>query len=395
MAIDGGVIVSHSKTNASGFPSESADVIVYIPGSRWADVPGTDRRLATALGAKVPVLWVDPPFSMLTHRRAASDRLRAGVDTVAPGVTRLQVLGMPGASRPVLSTLAQLHHGRAIRSALRSWGATARATIVASPRERFPRNVPGVRLLYVTDDWVAGAGMMGLSARRVARQLQVNLASADRVAAVSPDLGAELGRLHRTPVEVLANGCDDVPQQVASATMPMPAAVLLGQLNERLDISLLEAVRDAGTPLVVVGPRTDRVAETGVALDRLLASDGVTWRGALPSAELPGELARMGVGLTPYADTPFNRASFPLKTLEYLASGLPVVSTDLPSVRWLNTDLIDIATGPADFAVKVREALEGPLNPLERERRIAFARTHSWQARAEQVLTLVDKTRQQ
>jgi teichuronic acid biosynthesis glycosyltransferase TuaH len=97
----------------------------------------------------------------------------------------------------------------------------------------------------------------------------------------------------------------------------------------------------------------------------------------------------MGVGLTPYADTDFNRASFPLKTLEYLANGLPVVSTDLPAVRWLDTDLIEVGTGPEDFASKVREVLSRPFDEAERARRIAFARRHSWTARAEQLLAIL------
>ena len=57
--------------------------------------------------------------------------------------------------------------------------------------------------------------------------------------------------------------------------------------------------------------------------------------------------------MTPYAESPFNRASFPLKTLEYLAAGLGVVSTDMPSARWLNTSLISLQSEPHDFALAV------------------------------------------
>ena len=62
----------------------------------------------------------------------------------------------------------------------------------------------------------------------------------------------------------------------------------------------------------------------------------------------------------PYRDTPFNRGSFPLKTLEYLAAGRAVVATDLPAIRWLNTDLISVATTPAAFADHVARLASEP-----------------------------------
>ncbi len=82
----------------------------------------------------------------------------------------------------------------------------------------------------------------------------------------------------------------------------------------------------------------------------------MAWVGRRAFEELPAYLRLMNVGLTPYTDTPFNRASFPLKTLEYLAAGLPVVSTDLPATRWLNTDLVRIADSQSDFVSAVLDA---------------------------------------
>lgn len=366
------------------------EMIVYLAGGRWSDIPGTDRRLATALAERVPVLWVDPPYSLATRRsRGGAEVNRAGLSTVAPGVTRLQTRVPPGASRPGMRALTKAILERSIRSAIRASEGTVAAVILASPRSGFPPGVGGVRVFYVTDDWIAGAGMMGLPETRIVADLERNARAADVVAAVSPDLADRLASQLGLRVLVLANGCDPVASDDVCAARSDAAAGLVGQLNERLDIAVLEAVRAGGTPLVIIGPRTERQPQARVALDQLLTADGVTWHGELPSTELPGHLARLGVGLTPYADTDFNRASFPLKTLEYLANGLPVVSTDLPAVRWLDTDLIEVGTGPEDFASKVREVLSRPFDPTERARRIAFARTHSWTARAEQLLALI------
>ena len=90
----------------------------------------------------------------------------------------------------------------------------------------------------------------------------------------------------------------------------------------------------------------------------------------------------MDVGLVPYRDSPFNRGSFPLKTLEYLAAGRGVVATDLPAIRWLNTDLISVAVAPAAFADLVADLAAEPRTPALLARRRAFAVEHSWAQRA-------------
>ncbi|KQR73248.1 hypothetical protein ASF98_22505 [Arthrobacter sp. Leaf337] len=232
--------------------------------------------------------------------------------------------------------------------------------------------------------------MMGLSGRFVHRTLRRNLRDANIAAAVSPHLAESLEVSftgHQAPVVVLPNGCD------LRKTIPLPVdrshkAVLVGQLNERLDMDLLDAVKDAGVPLLVIGPRTERDPETGRRLDLLLASENVTWLGELPATELGQHLAAAGVGLTPYADTAFNRASFPLKTLDYLAAGIPVVATDLPAVRWLNTELVTVGSGPEGFAKRVQQALARPHDPVAEERRRHFAGLHTWETRANQLLEM-------
>ena len=115
----------------------------------------------------------------------------------------------------------------------------------------------------------------------------------------------------------------------------------------------------------------------------------VRWVGSKPFSALPGYLRLIDVGLTPYADTAFNRASFPLKTLEYLAAGRAVVATPLPANDWLGTDLITVAADPAAFAAEVAARLGTPRSAELVERRRAFARRHSWARRAETMADLL------
>ena len=71
----------------------------------------------------------------------------------------------------------------------------------------------------------------------------------------------------------------------------------------------------------------------------------------------------------------------PLKVREYLAAGLPVVSSDIPEVR--KVGLCKLATSTEDFVRKVDECLaEGKGPSRERAERILH---ESWEAKVEEI----------
>jgi teichuronic acid biosynthesis glycosyltransferase TuaH len=115
----------------------------------------------------------------------------------------------------------------------------------------------------------------------------------------------------------------------------------------------------------------------------------VRWVGQKQYTELPGYLRAIDVGLVPYTDSPFNRGSFPLKTLEYLAAGRAVVATSLPATLWLQTSLIKVADDPAAFADAVDRSLMEPRTPQIFDARQAFAQQHSWAQRSRAFIDLM------
>ncbi len=369
-------------------------VVMYVPGSRWDDIRGTDYHLATAISGVERVLWVDPPLPLhhFSSRNGLSLRHPWAVTEVETGITVLRSLSIPFFTRRGFSRVAGKLQRMAIRSALKAVSAVPTATILSSPISEFPMKNSGVNVLYVTDDWLSGASMMGLSKRRIAGILDRNLASAKIVAAVSPYLAAAIAALAPAgaAVEVIPNGCRAATTESGPSVQRTRSAALIGQLNERLDMDVLEAVLSAGTPITVIGPRTDRDPRLGQRLDDFLASPSVTWLGTLPASDLGPHLAAAGVGLTPYADNEFNRSSFPLKTLDYLAAGIPVVATDLPAVQWLDTDLVSIGATAQEFSQKVQAVLEASPNPTRESDRKRFAAQHTWQARSAGLLKLID-----
>jgi teichuronic acid biosynthesis glycosyltransferase TuaH len=386
---------------APGQPTRN--VLVYLAGTEWDGVEGTDRRLVLELAKALPVLWVDPPQSAAKQRWwGVGAKPQEKVDVVADGICRLRVFTVPGTTRAVLRSIAAAQVRSHLRRVIGQSGHRVAMVVLASPEARFPRGArTSRRLLYLTDDWSAGASMMGLSRSRTERLTRLNAARADVVAAVSPDLLSKVGQAARSSADLLLlpNGCNpdlftnpDQPGERDLAVLAQlpdrPFAILVGQLNERLDLTAVLGVAQEGVPVVVVGPRTERSAATTVELDALLAHPNVTWLGRQDPGLLPVLIRAAAVGLTPYVDNEFNRASFPLKTLEYLAGGIAVVATDLPSARWLNSDLVTIVHSRNGMASAVKELVSSYPSADVRlvERRQAVARQHSWGVRSEALL---------
>ncbi len=371
--------------------SRANRIFVYIAGNRWENVEGTDHRLATALAEDIPVLWVDPPLA--AHRALNRDArpLVRGTElqNVAPGVTRLRWLFFPGATRKPVAPLTSAALAGVIGRSLKVIGSSPVAVMCTSPVMTIPDGVSGTKILYVTDDWISGADLMGLSPSLIRKNLARNLQRADITLAVSPHLVNTLNQESGQRVEagLLPNGCV-LPAKAAKGSRSRTAA-LVGTLNERLDIALLEKLAESGISLLVIGPRTDKDPTVGARLDSFLASDRVRWLGKLPAASLPGYLANVSVGLTPYVGSEFNRASFPLKTLDYLAAGLPVVATDLPAVRWLDSEDVAVAKDHTEFLNLVHLALRTPSDLALEDRRRSFARSHAWSARSSALLALL------
>ncbi|PXA65718.1 glycosyltransferase [Cryobacterium arcticum] len=363
-------------------------LVVIASGTSWDDTWLSEKHLALHLSRHVPVLFVDPPMSVLTPLRKPllresmrGPRLRM----LGSNLARLTPMTVPGISRPGLRSVGEWLTRRAIARAVSRMGASVDGLVVASLDDVFGACDARVTVLYGTDDWVAGAELMGISSGWLRRRERLRLENADVVVAVSQELAQRWSQTAATVV-VIPNGCDtghfarvDEVDASSAVTLPDPIAGFIGHLSERIDIGLLEGVAAAGCSLLLVGPR-----QLTFDLDRmtaLLAHENVQWVGAQPFSDLPALMRRIHVGLTPYTDSDFNRGSDPLKTLEYLAAGRPVVVTDLPSSRRIPAGLVNVCTTPEEFTeTTLRLLSQAPDAALAEERR-AYARSQNWEAR--------------
>ncbi|MCH7700144.1 MAG: glycosyltransferase [Planctomycetes bacterium] len=133
-----------------------------------------------------------------------------------------------------------------------------------------------------------------------------------------------------------------VPADIAD--MASPIFGFFGLFDHWFDEALLADVAAARPDFSFV-----LIGERRVPLSRLAALPNVRFLGRRPYADLPAYCAAFAAGLLPFKRNEMTRHINPIKLREYLAAGLPVVSTSLPeALRY--RPAVRIADDPRSFA---------------------------------------------
>lgn len=139
------------------------------------------------------------------------------------------------------------------------------------------------------------------------------------------------------------------------AEIPHPRLGFFGVIDERMDISLLDAVAQARPDwhLVIIGP----VVKIDEA--ELPRRANIHYLGGKSYKELPHYLAGWDVALLPFALNESTRYISPTKTPEYLAAGCAVVSTSIRDVvrPYGQSGFVHIADTPEEFVAAIEAAL--------------------------------------
>ncbi len=146
-----------------------------------------------------------------------------------------------------------------------------------------------------------------------------------------------------------ARGGKEDPED--QAAVPHPRLGFFGVIDERMDRELLAAVADLRPDwhFVMIGP----VVKIGPA--ELPERPNLHYLGLKPYVELPRYIAGWDVAIMPWARNESTRFISPTKTLEYLASGKPVISTPIADVArtYGETGLVRIAETPGAWAREI------------------------------------------
>ena len=156
-----------------------------------------------------------------------------------------------------------------------------------------------------------------------------------------------------------ATARDRLADPADQATLPHPRIGFFGVIDERMDLDLVARAAEVcpDVAFVFLGP----VVKIDPA--SLPRAANLHWLGRKAYADLPAYLGHWDAGWMPFALNDSTRFISPTKTPEFLAAGLPVVSSAVPDVvRDYGLPGLVTITEPDGVAAALRGAL-GPQDP--------------------------------
>jgi glycosyltransferase involved in cell wall biosynthesis len=169
------------------------------------------------------------------------------------------------------------------------------------------------------------------------------------------------------------------------ASRERPVAGYVGVIDERIDLAIVRglAERLPGWDVEMVGPVFK------ITPDTLPQAPNLRYPGMQPYERLPEIMAGFDVALMPFARNDATRSISPTKTLEYLAAGLPVVSTPIPDVVADYRGVVDLREDAEGFAAACEHVHRHQLT--ERDAKVRpLLRLHHWDTIAARMQDLMD-----
>ncbi len=164
--------------------------------------------------------------------------------------------------------------------------------------------------------------------------------------------------------------------------LPRPIIGFIGLLADWVDLALVRGLALARPEwsIVLVGrPATDLAPVRGLANVHLLGQKAYT--------ALPRYCRGFDAGIIPFLRNELTLRANPLKLREYLAAGLPVVSTPIPEVARYD-GLVHLADGVDAFLAGIEAALDERSGAMAR-RRVEAVRREGWDVRVEEISALI------
>jgi glycosyltransferase involved in cell wall biosynthesis len=357
----------------------------------WSGDPLSKTHLMRLLARDNRVLWVNsigyrtPTVSKADAGRAFRKLAAAAtpIGNPEPNIYVLSPLAIPAYGSAAARTLNRHLLRYQVRRAMRKLGFRRPVNWVFNPPAAVVAGTLGEeQLIYqCVDEFTAFTGVSGEVMAAFEEKL---LRMADLAIVTSERLLQSRGKInphtvlvrHGVDFEHFSRALDPstvVPGEVAG--LPRPVVGFFGLVADWVDVELMAEVAKhfAHGSLVVLGKVTTDVS----ALERL---PNAHLLGRKPYESLPAYCKGFDVALMPFRVNELTLNANPLKVREYLAAGLPVVSSPIPEVEVLG--LCRIADGPAETIREVEAALRDPGPSRERSEAV---RGEGWEARLDEI----------
>lgn len=372
------------------------DLIVFAED--WGGMPTSSQYLVQGLQQNWRVLWINsiglrrPRVSIYDMKRILTKfkaySRRSSNSITAPNINILNPLILPFPGNSLVDAVNRCWLSHQIKKAMKRceftqpilWASLPSAIhVVGQLNER-------AVVYYCCDDFNS---LVGVDHKPIALMEKQLVEVADLIIVTSDELAK---RFPKEKTHLIPHGVsltEFVEPQSRPDDLPKagPIAGFYGSLAEWVDFDLLVALAKQlpDWQFVLIGPvRSD--------LSKLQTLPNIHILGPKPHHMLSAYVQHWQVSLLPFCNTDQIKACNPLKLMEYLAVGKPIVSTDFPAVRQFD-DLIYVAKSAQQFAKAIQASFHEPSHV--RESRQKSVAQESWANRASQVdkllATLLEK----
>ena len=206
-------------------------------------------------------------------------------------------------------------------------------------------------------------------------------------------------KLYRTALtfnsetHLVPNGCDfhffnqaskknlRIPEDIRSIKKPIIG--FIGAVATWVDFGLIDRLARTfpNCSIVMIGPY--------LGTKKLPAHPNLHWLGGKPYQQLIAYAQLFDVGIIPFRTSSMTEAVNPIKMWEYMATGMPVVTTAIPEARKYS-HLLLYSENEEQFMENIKNALYND-TVQKREQRMALAMQNSWTRRAEQIKGIIER----
>jgi glycosyltransferase involved in cell wall biosynthesis len=360
--------------------------------------PTSKQHIMRILARRNRVLWVNSigmrrPTASAADLRRMAHKLRRGLGgtrSVQANLTVVSPLVIPLPDVPLAARFNAAVLAAMLRRLSRRHGLTDPIlwTFMPNVGSLMGRLGEAMTIYHCVDEYSAFEGVPREALLRMeqdlVRRADLVLTSAQSLCDARRPLNPDTHFVsHGVDVDHFAKALDpatEVPEDARALRRPVIG--FFGRLDTWVDLDL---VRDLalGHPewsFVLVGTVVvDPAPVSGLANVHLL--------GQKPYSTLPGYCRGFDVGIIPFRVNHLTTRANPLKLREYLAAGLPVVSSRLPEVERYE-GLVHMADGASGFSAAIEAALQ-ERSPALAARRVDAMRPETWEGRVAEMCALI------
>lgn len=213
----------------------------------------------------------------------------------------------------------------------------------------------------------------------------------DHLFASSPNIRKKLQDLSGREVHLLTHGVDyeHFTQQTILherineiKAKGLPVAGYFGTLSDANDKEVFKILADNGFSVAIIGKVLGDYS-------MLEGHPHIYFLGPVEFSALPSYARGFDLCLLNWIMADWIKNSFPVKTLEYLAMGKPVISCRIPVVEDMFGKLVYFAETPAEFLSQATKALKEN-NHLSEQQRTEIAGKHTWKSKYNYIREIID-----